>query len=293
MIQRRFNVGVFEAIPKSHPCFEFAPRDDRSRKNEPKRVENDRETSLAKLGMSRPFPAQVGAELGADCCLLEAGGVRGNATYESSLTFAHLKAELPFENLMAVVPVDGRSLSAFVADSRRKLADAGPRGYAFFLHGDVGLRYDAATEAVTHVRGAPIDLDATYAVASCFDLGFGSGKNAAMADFAEKRPGQIPDADAAIPAKTLVMKRLCRELWRLLPAFDDVDVDKSGLLDHDEVRAAYVAALMRVHDDGEPEDDAEKIAAENMVDQLIACLDTNRDGKVDRAEYSALNGGGH
>ena len=243
--------------------------------------------------MSRPFPAQVGAELGADCCLLEAGGVRGNATYESSLTFAHLKAELPFENLMAVVPVDGRSLSAFVADSRRKLADAGPRGYAFFLHGDVGLRYDAATEAVTHVRGAPIDLDATYAVASCFDLGFGSGKNAAMADFAEKRPGQIPDADAAIPAKTLVMKRLCRELWRLLPAFDDVDVDKSGLLDHDEVRAAYVAALMRVHDDGEPEDDAEKIAAENMVDQLIACLDTNRDGKVDRAEYSALNGGGH
>ena len=31
---------------EKHPRFEFAPRDDRSSKNEPKRVENDRDTSL-------------------------------------------------------------------------------------------------------------------------------------------------------------------------------------------------------------------------------------------------------
>ena len=47
VIQRRFNVGGLEATPeRKHPCFKFALRDDRSSKNEPKRVENDQDTSL-------------------------------------------------------------------------------------------------------------------------------------------------------------------------------------------------------------------------------------------------------
>ena len=235
----------------------------------------------------------VAAELGADCCVLEAGGVRGNATYEASLTFAHLKAELPFENLMAVVPVDGASLSAFVRDSRDRPDLQSPRGYAFFLHGDVGLTYCPERKAVTTVRGEPLDPARLYTVANCLDLGFGSGKNAAMAAYAARHGDRLPDRDAAIPAKTLVMKYLCRELWKLLPAFDDVDADRSGFLDRDEVKRTYVAALMAVHDDGAPECEAEKIAAENMVDQLIACLDTNSDGKVDRREYAAVAHGAH
>ena len=39
--------------------FGFAPRDDRSSKNERHRVETDRDGSLAKVDLSRPFPAQV------------------------------------------------------------------------------------------------------------------------------------------------------------------------------------------------------------------------------------------
>ncbi|KAH8063669.1 hypothetical protein JL722_2853 [Aureococcus anophagefferens] len=120
-----------------------------------------------------------------------------------------------------------------------------------------------------------------------------SGKNAAMAAYAARHGDRLPDRDAAIPAKTLVMKYLCRELWKLLPAFDDVDADRSGFLDHDEVKRTYVAALMAVHDDGAPECESEKIAAENMVDQLIACLDTNSDGRVDRREYAAVAHGAH
>jgi len=108
-----------------------------------------------------------------------------------------------------------------------------------------------------------------------------------MAAYAARHGDRLPDRDAAIPAKTLVMKYLCRELWKLLPAFDDVDADRSGFLDRDEVKRTYVAALMAVHDDGAPECEAEKIAAENMVDQLIACLDTNSDGKIDAREWES------
>ena len=45
VIQRRFNVGSSKQRPRDkHPRFEFAPRDDRSSKNEPKRLETDRDT---------------------------------------------------------------------------------------------------------------------------------------------------------------------------------------------------------------------------------------------------------
>ena len=46
-IQRRFNLSVPRArVPKKHPRFETVPRDDRSSKNQPKRVENDRDMRL-------------------------------------------------------------------------------------------------------------------------------------------------------------------------------------------------------------------------------------------------------
>ena len=47
-IPRRFNLAVFRAraFEEQRPCFETVPRDDHSSKNQPKRVENDRDMSL-------------------------------------------------------------------------------------------------------------------------------------------------------------------------------------------------------------------------------------------------------
>ncbi|KAH8096195.1 hypothetical protein JL720_3551 [Aureococcus anophagefferens] len=163
----------------------------------------------------------VAAELGADCCVLEAGGVRGNATYEASLTFAHLRAELPFENLMAVVPVDGASLSAFVRDSRDRPDLRSPRGYAFVLHGDVGLAYCPERKAVTTVRGEPLDPDRLYTVATCVDLGFGSGKNQGSKREA-KFPTSKPHISAVFHSFRLIFGRAIisrngLEAWMLFP----------------------------------------------------------------------------
>ena len=57
MIQRHFNMSVLEACPGgTHRRLEVAPRDDRSSKNEPNRVDTDRAPSLARLDMSHPCP---------------------------------------------------------------------------------------------------------------------------------------------------------------------------------------------------------------------------------------------
>jgi hypothetical protein len=47
VIHVRFNVSVPRArVPKKHPRFEGAPRDDRPSQNQPKRAETGRERSL-------------------------------------------------------------------------------------------------------------------------------------------------------------------------------------------------------------------------------------------------------
>ena len=47
VIQRRFNLAVPRArVQNQRPCFETDPRDDHSPKNQPKRVESDRDMSL-------------------------------------------------------------------------------------------------------------------------------------------------------------------------------------------------------------------------------------------------------
>jgi len=44
-----------DSMKGKHPCFEFAPRDDRSSKNEPNRAENDRDRRFQKVGHVSPF----------------------------------------------------------------------------------------------------------------------------------------------------------------------------------------------------------------------------------------------
>ena len=53
MFSKRFSRGT-------HPRFEFAPRDDRSSKNEPNRAGNDRDMRFSKVGNVSPFPPPPG-----------------------------------------------------------------------------------------------------------------------------------------------------------------------------------------------------------------------------------------
>ena len=176
--------------------------------------------------------------------------------------------------------------------------------YAFFLQTDAGLETavrpaaagaapgggggGAAKEVyVTKIGGNAFDPGREYVVGVCLDLGFGSGKNQPLMDFAAAHPGAVPDKEAGRPGKALVLEYFSRLLWEKLPPFDRIDTDGDGQLDADEVRRAYVHTFADVNRDGVV-DAAERAAAEQMVEILLSAVDSDANAKISREEYETI-----
>ena len=76
-----------------------------------------------------------------------------------------------------------------------------------------------------------------------------------------------------------------RQLWKRLPSFDEIDDNGDGVLNHDEVKEAYVKVFGWDADgDGTVTED-ERTAVELMVHSLITTLDADDNGVIDRQEY--------
>ena len=84
---------------EKHPRFEFAPRDDRSSKNEPKRVENDRDTSLQSwefltLFLPRREEAVAADGARADCAAARGRLAQALAAYDAKKAAADAHASV-------------------------------------------------------------------------------------------------------------------------------------------------------------------------------------------------------
>jgi 2',3'-cyclic-nucleotide 2'-phosphodiesterase (5'-nucleotidase family) len=223
-------------------------------------------------------------QLDCDACVLDGGSVRGNATYATHFSFADLRAELPYEHHICVVGIPGQVLSDAVKFSRDMLKQVNSRGYAFFLQCDDMMEVDK-NNAVTMVAKKPLNPEKIYQVAIEMDLGFGAGANEPLKAYAAENPDCVPVEGAGIPAKRIVLGYFVMELWRRLPTFDTIDVDRSGTLTNDEVQQAYAKAFIN----GD-ESELARQAAEQMAKELIASMDVNKDGFISREEYTDLMG---
>ncbi len=92
-----------------------------------------------------------------------------------------------------------------------------------------------------------------------------------------------------IPIKVVVMNYYMHLLWKRLPAFDEIDVDKSGHLTADEVKDVFVKVFgQELY--GDEIDDVERLALENVVTSLLGALDKNGDNQVSKKEYQMVFG---
>jgi 2',3'-cyclic-nucleotide 2'-phosphodiesterase (5'-nucleotidase family) len=119
-----------------------------------------RQTSIGTLICSRLRDA-----LGADVCLFNGGGIRGSRTYPSGrLTYGNIEEEVPFDNEVVVVTMEGSVLREVVAASR---ANA-PAESGAFLQVDDRVRVDG--RSVTEAAGAPLVLERDYRIAIVREL---------------------------------------------------------------------------------------------------------------------------
>ncbi len=210
--------------------------------------------------------------LHADVCVINGGGVRGAREYRSRITYGDLKAELPFDNEVVVVPLPGAVLGAAIAASRSQT----PAEVGAFLQVDNGTMVDAYG-VLTTISGEPVDPNRNYAVALVRELLTGLDSIEPLVRWARAHPLSVPLPGKGRETKLIVVEALALTLWRAMGGFDAIDLDG----DRSVTEAEVFAALSRVTGAG---------ASHLSARLVVRAFDTNHDEVVSPEEAASREG---
>ncbi len=175
--------------------------------------------------------------LPADCCVLNAGGVRWNANYEAKdggwFTYADLKSETPFPDPGGVMSMPGRVLEQAVGYSRKVSRLEPPEEDSGLLHlcDMVRYAYDGEEDLDGHIVDIgrwPFTPEQVYNVALPITLLNGMDKNMPLLEWARDSGLRISE-DAGKPVKVILVMSLAlvhpstQDTPRRAPAFGTID----------------------------------------------------------------------
>lgn len=160
-----------------------------------------RQTSFGTLVCSRLRDA-----LRADVCVLNGGGIRGSREYRTRLTYADLRAEIPFSNEVVVAPLPGRVLRDAVEASRAQA----PAESGGFLQIDDGVTLEGST--IVAIAGAPLELEREYRLALVRNLFTGLDHIEPLERFAREHPDKIPPPTTGRDIKHFLVEAFAHEL---------------------------------------------------------------------------------
>lgn len=232
-----------------------------------------RQTSMATVLCSHVRDA-----LDADGCLLHGGGVRGERDYEGRVTYADLKAMLPYTNEVVVATMPGRVVRDAVAMSRAD-ARAGSSG---FLQVDDRTTVEEPGHVVTAIGGVPIDLDRDYRIATVQGLFGGMDQIEPLIEHARARPEAVPPRDSGREIKVVLVDAFSVELWQHLGRFQDIDADHDGAVTSGELEAAIARTTAEAPSD-------------IVVHDVLRVFDADGDGRItpQEAEAAVHHDGAH
>jgi 2',3'-cyclic-nucleotide 2'-phosphodiesterase (5'-nucleotidase family) len=214
-----------------------------------------KQTSLGALLCSRIRDA-----LGADACLFNGGGIRGDRDYRTHFTYGDLKTEVPFDNEIVVISMPGSVVREAIAASRAHA----PSPSGSFLQTCDAPEQDLA-----------LDDAREYRVAIVRNLFGGMDHIEPLVRFAREHPEKIPPLGSGRDVKHVLVDAFAVELWRKLGGFDAIDANHDGVLTEPEV----AAAITRVT----------KEAPSHVTAQLLVrALDANADNVISRSELERL-----
>lgn len=225
------------------------------------------QTSVGTLLCSRIRDA-----LGADGCMLNGGGVRGNREYRGAFTYGNLKSELPFDNEVVVVDLLGSALEEAVVFSRAE-APVESGGY---LQVDDALRVSDNQKQILSVAGQPFDRDRIYKIAIMRNLMIGMDHIDPLVAYAEKYPSRLPPEGSGRDIKMVLVDAFSVSLWQQLGQFSGIDSDGDGRVSSGELSQA-VSRL------------TSQPASPITVDLVMKAVDQNHDGVISEDESAALH----
>ena len=209
--------------------------------------------------------------LGADCCLVNGGGIRANRTYHERFTYGDLEAEIPFDNEMVVVEMPASVLRETIRLSRL-LAPVQSGG---FLQCDDSLGFDPSEKNLTSIVGQPYDDSRPVRVALVREMLTGMDHNQALVQFGKEHPDKIPRLGSGRGLRNVLVDAFAHAIWHTLGDFELIDTNGDGVISRPEL----AAALERIH--AEP-------PSQTVVDLVFNTLDRDQDESISRSEAPPL-----
>jgi len=170
---------------------------------------------LQPVTMATMIASSVRDCLGCDAAVINAGTVRGNQDYTSSISYGDLKKECPFQSTMVCVSMPASVLREAISVSRRTWIEAlqgkPPKVCASALQVDDGIYTE--DHVLTMIKGVQPQDDALYTVAC--DTYVLKG-NKVFKEYCAQHPERIPPADCGRPLLPILVEYFCDALWRQL-----------------------------------------------------------------------------
>jgi 5'-nucleotidase len=224
------------------------------------------------------FCQMIKEELEVDAALVNGASIKGGKIYEhDKMSYAELKKELPFPTKMVIVSMERWQLEEAIRYSRNNMeegtdrdAEEVPRrGYI-----QVDVDYDQNGER----NGSHDDL-LQVALPRNLLNGFCDIKPLMEVGAQLKAEGTFPGDDDFFPVIDLIVRHSCKNRWLQIvnefSSFDDLDLNKDGVLDRHEVKQMMAQVLGH-----EPSD--------FVVDDMISSIDSDENGVIDAGEFSYL-----
>jgi len=284
--------SILNDLEKSHLC-------NLSHKNVSSRCAEDvefplssKEVRLRPASMATFLCSVVRDEMNTDCCLINGGGIRGKSSYteRSFFSFADLKKELPFQDLMIVIKLPGSVIAETICHSRASSLESTPVEVGHYMQTDNGIEWDVTSNAVIRIAKEPLDKDRMYSVAvSAFVLEYIKSQRQNKS-FVHKAQ------DSGIEIKELIVSHFARTiLFQFLKTFDDFDlmdtnhdlkIDKTEFHEYmKELQKQKNEKKRKLESDQNDTDAHVEVATGIMIDNLFNILDENGDGFITKEEY--------
>lgn len=223
-----------------------------------------RQTSIGTM-----FATRIRRALSADACVFNGGGIRGARAYQQRFSYGDLETEVPFSNELVVVPLPGAVLERAIAFSR----SLAPVEFGGFLQTCDAIQLDGGS--IRQLGGVRFDPERLYRVALVRNLFTGMDGVVPLVEFAQAHPGAIPEPGAGQDVKLVLLSSFARSLWRQLGGFDQLDIDRDGML-----TAADLERALDGKTGGQP--------ASATAGILLRALDLDGDGGMTREEASSI-----
>lgn len=244
----------------------------------PGTVLSSKRTRFEQTTVGSIFLQLVKEEMDADVAIVNGAVIKGGADYlDGTMTYAQLKKELPFPTKMIVAIMKRWELQDAIDYSRSSFED----GVEDNENGEIPrrgyLQVDWDYDQVGYL-GSPDD-ELKVALPRNLLNGFCKIKPLMEIGARLKRDKIFPGDDDFVPAIDLIMRHACKNRWSQMISdiedFDQFDLDGNGVLDRSEVKLLMESFLGH-----EP--------ADFVVDDMIAALDDDENGVIDKGEFSYL-----